>query len=159
MKLCSLHKTHLLLIKTPCLFVNDVINFCKFCVEYLNMTNKFNVTRLLRKQVFTARCYASMVLACVSPSVCVCHKSAFHRNSWTNRAAFWHVSFLPPVLHCVKRKFGYLKNKGTSLWNTFLNSGLRKFCYGILIIEMCYQLRSRKVDAQVDDQLGCRWVN
>ena len=22
---------------------------------------------------------------------------------------FWHVSFLPPVLHCVKRKFGYLQ--------------------------------------------------
>ena len=24
-------------------------------------------------------------------------------------AGFWHVSFLPPVLHCVKRKFGYLQ--------------------------------------------------
>ena len=24
-----------------------------------------------------------------------------------DRAGFWHVSFLPPVLHCVKRKFGY----------------------------------------------------
>jgi len=22
---------------------------------------------------------------------------------------FWHVSFLPPILHCVKRKFGYLQ--------------------------------------------------
>ena len=29
------------------------------------------------------------------------HKSVFYRNSWTNRAGFWHVSFLPPVLHCV----------------------------------------------------------
>jgi len=26
-----------------------------------------------------------------------------NESSW-----FWHVSFLPPVLHCVKRKFGYL---------------------------------------------------
>jgi len=34
---------------------------------------------------------------------------------------FWRVSFLPPVLHCVKRKFGYPK-KGTSLWNFVLNS-------------------------------------
>jgi len=44
------------------------------------------------------------------------------------------------------------KNKGTSLWNFALNSGLRKFRHGISIVEMyCYQLRllsSRKVDAQ-----------
>jgi len=60
----------------------------------------------------------------------------------------WHVSFLPPVLHCVKRKFGYLQNKGTSLWNFVLNSGLRKFRHGISIVETCYQLSSRKVNAQ-----------
>ena len=39
------------------------------------------------------------------------------------------------------------KNKGTSLWNFVLNSGLRKFCHGISIVETCYQLSSRKVDA------------
>jgi len=37
----------------------------------------------------------------------VCHKSVFYRKGWTNRAGFWHVSFLPSVLHCVKRKFYY----------------------------------------------------
>jgi len=40
------------------------------------------------------------------------------------------------------------KNKGTSLWNFVLNSGLRKFCHGISMVEKCYQLSSRKVDAQ-----------
>ena len=40
------------------------------------------------------------------------------------------------------------KNKGTSLWNFVLNSGLRKFRHGMSIVEMCYQLSSRKVDAQ-----------
>jgi len=40
------------------------------------------------------------------------------------------------------------KNKGTSLWNFFLNSRLRKFRHGISIVETCYQLSSRKVDAQ-----------
>jgi len=39
------------------------------------------------------------------------------------------------------------KNKGTSLWNFVLNSGLRKFRHGISIVEPCYQLSSRKVDA------------
>jgi len=46
---------------------------------------------------------------CPSVSVSVCHKSVFYRNGLTNRAGFWHVNFLPPVLHCVKRKFGYLQ--------------------------------------------------
>jgi len=41
------------------------------------------------------------------------------------------------------------KNKGTSLWNFVLNSGVRKFRHGIsiVIVETCYQLSSRKVDA------------
>jgi len=39
------------------------------------------------------------------------------------------------------------KNKDTSLWNFVLNSGLRKFRHGISIVETCYQLSSRKVDA------------
>jgi len=66
----------------------------------------------------------------VSVRLSVCYKSVFYRNGSTNRAVFWHVSFFPPVLHCVKRKFGYLKNKGTSLWNFVLNSGLRQFRHG-----------------------------
>ena len=75
--------------------------------------------------------------------VSVCHKSMFYRNGGTNRAGFWHVSFLPAVLHCVQRKFRYLQNKGTSLWNFVLNPGLRKFRHGISIVETCYQHRRR----------------
>jgi len=60
--------------------------------------------------IFTARCYTSAVLAMgLCPSVSVYHKSVLYRNGGTNRAGFWHVSFLPPVLRCVKRKFGYLQ--------------------------------------------------
>jgi len=40
------------------------------------------------------------------------------------------------------------KNKGTSLWNFFLNSGVRRFRRGIFIVEMRYQVSSKKVDAQ-----------
>ena len=40
------------------------------------------------------------------------------------------------------------KNKGTSIWYFVLNSGLRNFAHGISIVETCYQLSSRKVDAQ-----------
>ena len=40
------------------------------------------------------------------------------------------------------------KNNGTSLWNFVLNYGLRKFRHGISIVETCYQLSLKKVDAQ-----------
>ena len=67
---------------------------------------------------------------CLSLCLCVCHKSDFCRNGWKIRPAFWHESFLPPVLHCAIRKFWYLQNKGTSVWNFVPNSGLRKFYHG-----------------------------
>jgi len=37
---------------------------------------------------------------------------------------------------------------GTSLWNFALDAGLRKFRHSTSIVEACYQLSSRKVDAQ-----------
>ena len=64
---------------------------------------------------YRAMLYATAVLAmglCLSVPVSVRHKSVFYRNGWTNRAGFWHVSFLPTVLHCVKRKFDYLQKWG-----------------------------------------------
>jgi len=53
--------------------------------------------------VFTTWCYASAVLAmglCLSDR----RKSVFHRNGWTNRAGFWHVSFFPPALYTVLKE-------------------------------------------------------
>ena len=88
----------------------------------------------------------------VSLSVSVCHKLAFYRNGWTDRAGFWHVTwlvgFVRPILHRAIRKFSYLQNKGTFLWNFVLNSGLRRFCFGISIVETCYQLSLTIVDGQ-----------
>ena len=39
----------------------------------------------------------------------VSRKPVLCRNGWTNRAGFWHGSFLPPVPHCVIRKIGYIQ--------------------------------------------------
>jgi len=67
----------------------------------------------------------------------------------TDRACFWHGSFLSPVLHCVLgpiRKFKYLQNKGISLWNFVPNSGLGKLRHGTSIVAMCCQLRSTSVE-------------
>ena len=84
----------------------------------------------------------------VSVCLClsVCHKSVFYRNGWTNRVGMWasfHLSYT-----VLKGNSVISKNKGTSLWNFVLNSGLRKFRHGISIVETCYQLSSIKVDAQ-----------
>ena len=60
---------------------------------------------------FAMQCYASVVYAsscvCLSIHPSVCHKPVFYRNDWTNRAGFWHGGFLPPIPHCVVRKFCY----------------------------------------------------
>ena len=60
------------------------------------------------------------------------------------RASF-HPSYT--VLKVLKGNSVISKNNGTSLWNFVLNFGLRKFRHGISIVETCYQLSSRKVDA------------
>jgi len=57
--------------------------------------------------------------------------------------AFFHLSY-----SVLKGNSVISKNKGTFLWNFVLNSGLGKFRHGISIVEMCYQLSFRKVDAQ-----------
>jgi len=72
-------------------------------------------------------------------SVSVCHKSEFCSE---------HVWTCQPSYTVLKGNLVFSKNKGTSLWNVVLNSGLRKFCHGISIVETCYQLSSRKVDVQ-----------
>jgi len=50
----------------------------------------------------------------------------------------------PGTLSFTMRKFSYLQNKGTSLLKFFLNARLQKFLHGILIVETCYQLSSRR---------------
>jgi len=60
---------------------------------------------MLARVLAMALCLSVCLCLCLS----VCHKSEFYRNGWTNRAGFWHGSFFPTFLHCVKRKFGYLQ--------------------------------------------------
>jgi len=86
--------------------------------------------------------------------VSVCLSQVGVLSKWlNNRGGFWHVSFLPPSFQLpsfytvLKGNSVIFKNKGTSLWNFFLNSGLRKFCHSISIVETCYQLSLSKVDA------------
>jgi len=53
-----------------------------------------------------------------------------------------------PSYTVLTKNWATLKNKGTSVWNFVPNSELEKFCFGISIVDTCYQLSSRKVDAE-----------
>jgi len=99
--------------------------------------------------VFTAQCYTSAVLAMgLCPSVCLsvtsrCSiKTAEQIELFLGMWASFHPSYT-----VLKGNSVISKNKG-HLWNFVLNSGLRKFRHSISIIKTCYQLSSRKVDAQ-----------
>jgi len=83
-------------------------------------------------------------------AVSVCHNSQVGVLSKRLDELGWLLagSFLRPILTVCIRNQVPSKNKGTFLWNFAPNSGLRKFRHNILIIEACYQLSSRKVDAQ-----------
>ena len=53
----------------------------------------------------------TMLLQVVAMALCL--SACLSLNcSWTNQAGFWHGSFIPPILYCVKGKFGYLQKWG-----------------------------------------------
>jgi len=87
----------------------------------------------------------------------LCHGRVSVRPSVTSRSStktaerielvFGMWASFHPSYSVLKGNSVIFKNKDTSLWNFVLNSGLRKFRDGISIVETCYQLCSRKVDA------------
>ena len=102
------------------------------------------------RSIFTARCYASAVLA---TGLCLCLSVSVTSRCFTETAkrielVFGMWSSFHPSYTVLKGNSVISKNKGTSLWNFVIHSGLRKFRHGISIVETCYQLSSRKVDAQ-----------
>ena len=76
-------------------------------------------------------CYRSAVCVSVCPSV-----ASRYCIEITGRIemVFWRGYFLPSSPHCALRKFRYLLNNGTFLWDFVPNSGLRIFCHGNSII-------------------------
>ena len=61
----------------------------------------------------------------------------------------WELTSAYPALWYRPREIQVPSNSnGTSLSNLAANSGLTKFRHGISIVEACYQLGSRKADAQ-----------
>jgi len=62
------------------------------------------------------------------------HTPVLYRNGCTDRGDIFLAGFPQPMLRYV---LGYLRNKGTSLWNFVPNSGLRKFRTGTPTVDKC----------------------
>ena len=108
------------------------------------------------RDAMLSRVLAMALRLSVCVCICVCYKSVFCRNGWMNRAGFgmgfsFHLSYT-----VLKGNSGIFKNKGTSLWKFIQNSGLRKFCFGISIVETCYRLNSTKSGRSERDKLDRR---
>ena len=102
-----------------------------------------------RLYIFTR---ATLWVLAIAMCPSVCDTSEFYQNGWRNRAGFWYGRLPPPTRHCVKRKFWCLQKIRVP------NSWLRKFRFGISIVETCYQLSSRKV-LKKRDKLNRRLIN
>ena len=89
------------------------------------------------------------VVMCLCLSVClsVCLSQVGVLSNRLNESSWFLAWELPSPTLCYK-KFRYLQNKDTSIWTFPPNSGLRKFRHSTSVVEKCYQLSSRKVDAQ-----------
>jgi len=80
-----------------------------FCTCLRQKSTDFNAVLTARRYASSGTSYNPLsVSVCVCLFLSVCHKSVFYRIGWTNRAVFWHGSFLRSV-HCFVRKFRYLQ--------------------------------------------------
>ena len=89
-------------------------------------------------------------LCCETTTVpCLSHVGVLSKRLNESSCFFaWRLFPTYPTV-CYKQECSDIyKTKGTSLWHCVPNSGLRKFRHSISIVETCYQLSSRKVDAQ-----------
>jgi len=87
-------------------------------------------------------------------SVCLSHVGVLSKRLGES-SLFEHGTFLPPILHCVLKKFGYLSIQYLP-WNFVINSGFRKFRHGTPIVATRCQLSSTKSDAAERDKLDRR---
>ena len=101
---------------------------------------------------YIARVLALALCLCLSASVClsvclsVTSRCSIEMDGRIELVFGMQASF-DQFYTVLSGNSGSYKNKGTSFWNFVQNSGLAQFCSGISIVETCYRLSSRKVDA------------
>ena len=89
---------------------------------------------------------ARILVMVLCPSVCLClsQVGVLSKRLDESSCFFCTKAFFDLSYRVLKRNSDIYKNNGTSLRDFVPNSGLRKFCHGISIVEACYRLISRK---------------
>jgi len=96
----------------------------------LNQTDSDLLRHFSNKQYLPALRYAVAGTSYGPVSVCLSVSVTSRSSIETDERielGFLHGSILPPIVHCVKRKFGYLQKQGYFPRNSFLISVLGKF--------------------------------
>ena len=124
--------------------MNVIITFWTVCFAIFGSNDFYPRDAMLARVFAMAQCLVRL-------SVSVCHKSVFYQKEWTDYSTFWREDFFRPVLHCI------YKNKGTFLWNFFLNFGLRKFRHGISIVERAINLARESSSVSERDKPDSHW--
>ena len=127
---------------------------CNPCRWQILRTWRRQTTRTTSHRVIFTRatlCYsiASHYSAGIAMAICLCLSQVEVLLKWLDEPS-WFLNG-----DCFNQSYTVLwgnsgthENRVLPFGNFFLNSGLGKFRHGISIVEMCYRLSSRNVDAQ-----------
>ena len=124
----------------------EVLNDCALYTSTHSLTHSLYFITFYPRNAMLARVLAMTLCLCLSVSLG--HDSVFYRNAWMNRAGFGIGAFLHLFYAVLKGNSIIFKNKGTFPWNFVPNCVLRKVLLPHIDRRTCYQLRSRKVDAE-----------
>jgi len=158
-----LHRSHIPLIfftpSTRKVYQQSLTSYSAFFWKILNLRRFILI-------VLSSVCILSAFLPCdamlarvLANALClsVCLSQVGILLKRLNKLGWFLAWELPSTYHklCYKEIRIPPKKQGTSFWNFAPNSGLRKFCYGISIVEMCYRLSSRGGRSDKHDKLDC----
>ena len=149
------------------LTANDMLihKLCAQCTELqenrdITITvNTVKLNSMVLNKCCNSQHYASWGISYGPVSVClsVSHKSVFYWSGWTIELVFGVEASFDQSYTVFWGNSHIYKNKGTSLWNFFLNSRLRKFRNG-MSIERAINLRARERGrCSEHDKLDHRW--
>ena len=123
---------------------------CNFCVS--NLADSIDERRFYLRDAMLARVLAMTLAVSVHVSLSVCLSVSVSVTSrrlgvlskrMDRLICFLAWGFFRSVIYCVLRKFRYLQNKGTSVWN-FFKTRTKKISPRHIDRRKCYQLSSRK---------------
>jgi len=109
-------------------------------LHHTDVSLSTNVSRCTRATL----CYSAAVCLCLCMCLSVTSRCSIELFGWTELVFGMEASFdRSYTVFQGNSRIPKDRPKCHSLWNFFLNSGLRKFRHGISIVKVCYRLIAR----------------